>query len=118
MKLTFCTAVRPTTTNKRIARTFVTTKTFSIFEALDTPQLTIRAASVIAIKAMRSKKPPFTPKGLANAFGSCHPSGVIKARKLAESPEAIKAIPIRYSASSAQPEIQPQNSPKITLIHE
>ena len=118
IKLAFLITVKPTTTKSKIASTLTTTRIFSTLEALETPKLTRKAANKIANRATKSNKPPSTPNGLAKLAGSFQPSGAISARKLADKPELMKAIPIKYSASKAQPENQPQNSPKMTLIQE
>ena len=67
---------------------------------------------------MISITPPLVPNALDKAAGNFIPNGAIKALKLAESPDPTKARAIKYSARSAHPATQPQNSPKTTLIHE
>ena len=76
------------------------------------------ATKAITTTETRSTIPPSVPKAFDNDAGSFNPSGAINARKFADNPEPTKANAIKYSARSAQPAIQPKNSPKTTLIHE
>ena len=101
-----------------MAKTFNTTRAFSIRAASEVPQASRMATSRMTIKATMSIMPPLVPRGLARAAGNFKPTVEINPRKLAESPEATKATAMKYSARSAQPAIQPKPSPKITLIQE
>ncbi|EHO53728.1 hypothetical protein HMPREF9104_00449 [Lentilactobacillus kisonensis F0435] len=66
-----------------------------------------------------SIRPPLLPvEAAAKLLGNFSPAVEIRPWKLADSPDATKATAMKYSASKAQPAIQPQNSPKITLIQD
>ena len=111
-------AVKPTTIKSKIAKTFKITKPFSTRAALETPRLIKIETKRIETREMTSMIPPLLPNAFDNEFGSLRPNGAISARKLAESPDPTKARAMKYSARSAHPATQPQNSPKTTLIHE
>ena len=118
VKLLAFKAVKPTTINSKIAKTFRTTSRFSTRAARDTPREISKATRTITTTETRSTTPPSVPKAFDNEAGSFQPSGANNARKFAESPDPTKASAMKYSASSAQPATQPKNSPNTTLIHE
>ncbi len=111
-------AVKPTTIKSKIAKTLRITRRFSTRAACDTPREIKRATKIITTTETISTTPPSVPKAFDNEAGNFQPSGTNNARKLAERPDPTKAKAIKYSANSAQPAIQPKNSPNTTLIHE
>ena len=111
-------AVKPTMTNKIIAKTLSITRIFSMRAASVTPRESNNAVNIITTAAMMSITPPLLPKVFNNALGNVIPIGAIRPLKLAENPEATKATAIKYSASNAHPATHPKNSPNNTLIHE
>lgn len=76
------------------------------------------AVIMITTAAMISMTPPSAPNGFDNALGKTIPNGEMSPLRLAENPDATKATAIKYSAKSAQPATQPENSPNKTLIQE
>ncbi len=104
--------------NNTIANTFKITKTFSTRAVSDIPRDKMIAVIMITTAAMISMTPPSAPNGFDNALGKTIPNGEMSPLRLAENPDATKATAIKYSAKSAQPATQPENSPNKTLIQE
>ena len=104
--------------NNTIANTFKITKTFSTRAASVIPRDKMIAVIMITTAAIISITPPSAPNGFDNALGNTIPNGDTSPLKLAENPDATKATAIKYSAKSAQPATQPENSPNKTLIQE
>ena len=102
----------------KIAATFKITNKFSTAAAPDVPRESKIATKTTTKIAKISTTPPLVPKAADNCTGNLKPSGSKRPCKLAESPEATKATAIKYSASKAQPAIQPKPSPKTTFIQE